>query len=208
MAYTSNYTGTEIDTAVGKLAYGTNFTISKTSAYIQVDGTSTSDAGIRFATNGTTQWTIGKQSSNRFVINNSSSTTVMYWESGSSIANMNFMPKIIQHDGDYIISEGSNSNGYFTKFSGGTMICRTPSDFAFNQANTEGTSVYYGTDETWIFPATFYATPVVTANPAGSGRTWATVSTVGTTECGIVTLCDFQQTSNLGGGAIAIGRWK
>lgn len=69
---------------------------------------------------------------------------------------------------------GSNTNGSFTQFADGTMTCR-------HRLTTSAA----GTG-TWIFPAAFAnADTQVSLTPLGTGATFATVSTVDTTTCGL-----------------------
>lgn len=101
-----------------------------------------------------------------------------------------------------LVTSGSGSNGDWTKWGDGTMICRH--SFTVNPtANTP-------TDKTWTFPATFIAAPdvLVTAQTTvpGSVLIEATYSDRSTTSCKVwVYRTNGTDTVT---SMLAIGRWR
>lgn len=108
---------------------------------------------------------------------------------------------------------GSNSNGYWTKFVDGTMICRQ-SDFQTS---------YFSADEclgTWTYPQAFSAAPVVCSNPrqpisaapnryelAANIVSGITTTSATIRQCRVSGLTDFQSGNITNHEVIAIGRW-
>ena len=70
--------------------------------------------------------------------------------SGDTPANFTTMPQV---GGDPIVESGSNSNGQYTKFSDGTLVCTS---------NGETTFAYDTADQlsySWTYPAAFSTSP-------------------------------------------------
>ena len=67
---------------------------------------------------------------------------------------------------------GSNSNGNWTKFSDGTMICRLLGP-ALNYGQGGG-GLHWSETATWTFPKPFTSNPTMCSNVSSSATSWAT----------------------------------
>jgi len=108
-----------------------------------------------------------------------------------------------------IVESGSNSNGYYTKFANGLMICYiNEMSISRTGSSTLGSaSVNYGTG-TWTFPQTF-VTPItclVTARDSGSGVFGAETDGNMGTSTQAITCYGANVTYKVN--ALAIGMWK
>lgn len=113
----------------------------------------------------------------------------------------------------YIVESGSNTNGSYTKWSNGDMIC-TLNIIVTDQAisNAYGTNLFQGTRK-WVYPAEFVTLSGITCSlfQWGNSASWGTV----TGEAGpkYAYLRGIDITSRAAGtstkiSAIAIGKWK
>lgn len=66
-------------------------------------------------------------------------------------------------DGHEIVENGSNSNGTYTKFADGTMICRHV--LTSGVGNNASGNVFLGTLPNWTYPATFIEAPQLSGMP-------------------------------------------
>ncbi|WP_254616829.1 phage tail protein [Citrobacter freundii] len=111
-----------------------------------------------------------------------------------------------------IIERGSNSNGEYTKFADGTLICwftRTVESITSN-ASGGTTNLYFSTESVFTFPATFVGTrpAVAPSAPLSTGGTssWPSVrgsSLTGTSQA----LISNVQNAAAYLGYTAVGRW-
>lgn len=115
--------------------------------------------------------------------------------------------------GKATVESGSNSDGYYIKFSDGTMICTKSISrgIAQNEWSAWG-SCYESTSLTFgDWPQAFYATPIVSMRSSGTGGWFENTYDVSNTSAGS---CRMARPSIPGGGVtfifdiIAIGRWK
>ena len=129
---------------------------------------------------------------------------------GLEIANEYTTGDNVAYSVDYvngIIESGSNTNGVYTKFADGTLICRTTTAPSGTQGNP-----YIAT---WTFPYPFIDTNyTVTGNTlAGNSKAYTTAFTSATTTNIVIhTKClginGTAETCDRGSNCIAIGRWK
>lgn len=106
-----------------------------------------------------------------------------------------------------VIESGSNENGYYTKFSDGTLICRGAINVGTVPSNTS-------TTQGWVFPYqplnTNYQV-VTTMRVGGNYWSWLKERTIAQTVIGI-TLEVWNNSSGTAGASswdvIMIGRWK
>lgn len=110
-----------------------------------------------------------------------------------------------------IIENGSNSNGSWTKFADGTMICTLNIIVTDQAINTAYGSLFQGY-RVWRYPQAFIERPTVTCSHFfwGTSASWGAVSGVYGESC---TLRGYDIQSRAAGtscqiGATAIGRWK
>lgn len=110
-----------------------------------------------------------------------------------------------------IIASGSNTNGNYTKFSDGTMICYKSVTVTAAINNAWG-SVYETSNSVSFgnFPETFISAPIVTVEPTGTGCWVEGLNDTNTTQVGNSYLARAVDTSsrNYSFNIIAIGRWK
>jgi hypothetical protein len=105
---------------------------------------------------------------------------------------------------------GSNSNGWFMRYSNGTQICHVNGVTNMTISNAYG-SVWQNSVR-WTFPVTFISEPVVIPGRAlwGTGASWATTAAATSTYADIRAIDAFDRASSgsLSFTAMAIGRWK
>jgi hypothetical protein len=124
---------------------------------------------------------------------------------GKSIGADNFdvMPTV---GGDPVVESGSNTDGEWTKWAGGTQICRSP---GFSIDHTEAVGSLYrsatGEAQTWTYPNTFISSPTATGSSTSTFRWVTVVPSVFSANVNLLAgvtgtggPCDFT----------AIGRWK
>lgn len=109
------------------------------------------------------------------------------------------------------ISSGSNSNGSWTKFYDGTMICTMSIEVTDQGVTNAYGSLYQGT-RIWVYPVAFLNVPTVSCDmwQCASGASWGTVAEKYSSQC---TLRGFDVVQRAVGtitkiSATAIGRWK
>lgn len=106
-----------------------------------------------------------------------------------------------------IVESGSNSNGTWTKYADGTMIC-THTLLGPISMGLYITGLYQGVS-TWPFPNTFVGLPVVSGVGVDQNSVgWLSGGNITTTSVGMVY---FSKTATVTGSNIpvmAIGRWK
>jgi len=82
--------------------------------------------------------------------------------SGGASANFTAMPQV---GGDPIVESGSNSNGEYTKFADGTMICLITQIRVCNGLGSGSlTDMYRSFPYDWTFPVSFVGTPVLSSS--------------------------------------------
>ena len=89
-----------------------------------------------------------------------------------------------------IVAKGTNSNGSYTKWADGSMICEaTKSTSQQNNGATAG-AFYYSNSNTWTYPVAFNATPRIVTNTRGGH--WNAIASKthaeGSTSCSFNTL--------------------
>jgi hypothetical protein len=86
--------------------------------------------------------------------------------------NFTAMPQV---GGDPIVESGSNSNGAYTKFADGTLMCwHTLSNTNIDTGSSAGLN--YSAPQFWNFPVTFLTSPSITERfqkQSAGGVTWA-----------------------------------
>jgi len=81
---------------------------------------------------------------------------------GGASANFTAMPQV---GGDPIVESGSNSNGEYTKFADGTMICLITQIRVCNGLGSGSlTDMYRSFPYDWTFPVSFVGTPVLSSS--------------------------------------------
>jgi hypothetical protein len=74
-------------------------------------------------------------------------------------------PNMPQVGGDPIVESGSNSNGTYTKFADGTMICSRSQISVCNALGSGSlTDMYRGFPFDWTFPVSFVGTPILSSS--------------------------------------------
>ena len=111
-----------------------------------------------------------------------------------------------------IIERGSNSNGEYTKFADGTLICWFTRSVESITSNPSGgtTNLYFSTESVFTFPATFVGTKpaVAPSAPLSSGGTSSWPSVRGSSLTGTsLTLISNVQNAAAYLGYTAVGRW-
>ena len=112
-----------------------------------------------------------------------------------------------------VIESGSNSNGYYVKYSDGTMICTKTVSTSVLQSNWNSWGSLYESDAKVLgdFAVEFYAVPVVNLTIVGNASFIERLNTVSKTGMGNVVLVRPtipSATQNFDIQVIAIGRWK
>ena len=111
-----------------------------------------------------------------------------------------------------IIERGSNSNGEYTKFADGTLICRFTSSNSSTANNPSGggTNLYFSNSATFTFPATFVGIkPTVSASgtlSTGGDSSWAVIRGINLTGLSLAIISNMQNSAAYIG-YIAVGRW-
>jgi len=111
------------------------------------------------------------------------------------------------------IESGSNTNGYYVKYSDGTMICtkQVSRGFQVGDWNAWGSCYESSVADLGTWATTFYATPITSVKTGGAGGWLENVYDTSTTDCGKLRMV---RPSMPGGGItytidiIGIGRWK
>ena len=112
-----------------------------------------------------------------------------------------------------IVESGSNSNGNWTKFADGTMICRVNKACSKPNAAVGSGAIYGSSSNFWEFPQVFLEIPSVTSNViSGATYAWTSQGSYQTSVSGTSVIILHPSS----GGAntnpltslIAIGRWK
>lgn len=138
------------------------------------------------------------------------------WNSFKSAARADILGTVSQSGGvptGAIIEAGSNSNGTYTKFADGTMICRrviTTADVNTNMNVPDNLGGYRGGQTLIAFPATFSGQPVgcgdVVNNPDGA-RCNVTAGNTSTWTVGLHTINSGNVGTTYAINLLAIGRW-
>lgn len=111
-----------------------------------------------------------------------------------------------------IIERGSNSNGEYTKFADGTLICWFTRSVESITSNPSGgtTNLYFSTEFVFTFPATFVGTKpaVAPSAPLSSGGTssWPSVRGSSLTGTSLALISNVQNAAAYLG-YTAVGRW-
>ncbi|HFZ2331048.1 TPA: hypothetical protein ACIJ1F_003699 [Citrobacter freundii] len=111
-----------------------------------------------------------------------------------------------------IIERGSNSNGEYTKFTDGTLICWFTRSVESITSNPSGgtTNLYFSTESVFTFPATFVGTrpAVVPSAPLSTGGTssWPSVRGSSLTGTSLALISNVQNAAAYLG-YTAVGRW-
>lgn len=111
-----------------------------------------------------------------------------------------------------IIERGSNSNGEYTKFADGTLICWFTRSVESITSNPSGgtTNLYFSTESVFTFPATFVGTKpaVAPSAPLSSGGTssWPSVRGSSLTGTSLALISNVQNAAAYLG-YTAVGRW-
>ncbi|HFQ7058653.1 TPA: hypothetical protein ACHSNE_001319 [Citrobacter freundii] len=111
-----------------------------------------------------------------------------------------------------IIERGSNSNGEYTKFADGTLICCFTKSVESITSNPSGgtTNLYFSTESVFTFPATFVGTKpaVAPSAPLSSGGTssWPSVRGSSLTGTSLALISNVQNAAAYLG-YTAVGRW-
>lgn len=114
-----------------------------------------------------------------------------------------------------IVESGSNENGYYIKFSDGTLICtlnKVLTNFAVDK--NYGNSPLFQNKYVWNFPEQFTSIPAVSIGQFqwGTGVSWGTVTGVDKNVANLTCLDCFSrpasESTNVRLSAIAIGSWK
>lgn len=111
-----------------------------------------------------------------------------------------------------IIERGSNSNGEYTKFADGTLICwfTRSAESTTNNLSGGGTNLYFSSEVELTFPATFVGiTPTVTPSASlssGGTSSWPSVRVRSLTGTSLALISNAQNAAAYLG-YTAIGRW-
>lgn len=111
-----------------------------------------------------------------------------------------------------IIERGSNSNGEYTKFADGTLICCFTKSVESITSNPSGgtTNLYFSTESVFTFPATFVGTRPVVAPSAslstGGTSSWPSVRGSSLTGTSLALISNVQNAAAYLG-YTAVGRW-
>ncbi|MGY9680206.1 gp53-like domain-containing protein [Citrobacter freundii] len=111
-----------------------------------------------------------------------------------------------------IIERGSNSNGEYTKFADGTLICCFTKSVESITSNSSGgtTNLYFSTESVFTFPATFVGTRPVVAPSAslstGGTSSWPSVRGSSLTGTSLALISNVQNAAAYLG-YTAVGRW-
>ncbi|AHY14592.1 MULTISPECIES: phage tail protein [Citrobacter freundii complex] len=111
-----------------------------------------------------------------------------------------------------IIERGSNSNGEYTKFADGTLICWFTRSVESITSNPSGgtTNLYFSTESVFTFPATFVGTrpAVAPSAPLSTGGTssWPSVRGSSLTGTSLALISNVQNAAAYLG-YTAVGRW-
>lgn len=111
-----------------------------------------------------------------------------------------------------IIERGSNSNGEYTKFADGTLICWFTRSVESITSNPSGgtTNLYFSTESVFTFPATFVGTrpAVVPSAPLSTGGTssWPSIRGSSLTGTSLALISNVQNAAAYLG-YTAVGRW-
>lgn len=138
------------------------------------------------------------------------------WNSFKSAARADILGTVSQSGGvptGAIIEKGSNSNGEYTKFADGTLICRrviTTADVNTSMNVPDNLGGYRGGQTLIAFPATFSGQPVgcgdVVNNPDGA-RCNVTAGNTSTWTVGLHTINSGNVGTTYAINLLAIGRW-
>ena len=104
-----------------------------------------------------------------------------------------------------IVSQGSNSNGHWIRYSSGFQICWNPIMSATGSMQASG-AIYRSEAQTWNFPQPFSSSPAISGSVRATGRWLSSGATSNTS----ATLIQYSSVSGnlFGMDVIAIGRWK
>lgn len=111
-----------------------------------------------------------------------------------------------------IIERGSNSNGEYTKFADGTLICCFTKSVESITSNPSGgtTNLYFSTESVFTFPATFVGTRPAVAPSAplsiGGTSSWPSVRGSSLTGTSLALISNVQNAAAYLG-YTAVGRW-
>jgi len=119
-----------------------------------------------------------------------------------------------------VVESGSNANGYYKKYSDGTMDCyqsiaRPANLYSWSSTAVAG-STYYNVAMSWVFPASFLGGSLVTVLTSGDvpGAGPETHNAYGATEtsciieCGIFGLNPSGSSTNMYTSMLAKGIWR
>ena len=95
-----------------------------------------------------------------------------------------------QKGGVDIVAKGTNSNGSYTKWADGTMICEANKSTSQQNTGPSAGGYYHSNSGTWTYPVAFNATPRIVTNTRGGH--WNAISSKthneGSTSCSFNTL--------------------
>jgi hypothetical protein len=106
-----------------------------------------------------------------------------------------------------LIERGSNANGEFARWADGTQICwhKLTATGAINVAFLGG---FRNAGQTWIYPASFVAPPVIQGSPGNFSAISVVTNSVGTLAASVFsTAIASQASATLVADVTAIGRW-
>ena len=105
-----------------------------------------------------------------------------------------------------VIESGSNSDGEYTKFADGTMIC-TKEASGVTITGSNGSIYQSSSSILWTFPVAFTASPVSTGSPVSATRFWFSGGTTSLTNANFRLCAATSEGSSIASRLTAIGRW-
>jgi len=110
---------------------------------------------------------------------------------------------------DEIDSKGSNANGNYIKFKGGTLICWATLSFG-SCSNSNAGGWYCSDTNTWTYPIAFNSTPAVSVINYGGhyNHMCGKCNSAGNTSAGIRSLNPTSTSNQQDLQVMAIGRWS
>ena len=105
-----------------------------------------------------------------------------------------------------IIESGSNSDGKYTKFADGTMIC-TKEASGLDVTDSQGSIYQSSSSIQWTFPVAFTALPASWGSPLNASRFWCSGGSTSLTESNHRLCAATSEGSSIASRLTAIGRW-
>lgn len=109
-----------------------------------------------------------------------------------------------------IVAKGSNSNGSYTKWADGTMICEATKSTSQQNTGPSAGGYYHSNSGTWTYPVAFNATPRIVTNTRGGH--WNAISAKthneGSTSCSFNTLSINSTGNSQDVSLLAYGTWS